>query len=116
MIKNNTFSGMFCQVLSKIYKLTNTARVQNIPAFLQNPTLDLFLQFRWCFYEQLTKKTGLRNFVISICIRIHMQNHDAHLSFKALHQIMCSLHESVPKVPGRTLKVYIFFVQLYSSL
>jgi len=57
----------------------------------------------------IDKKTGLRNYDISIHIRIHGQNHDAHLSFKALHQIICSLHESVPKVPGRTLKVYIFY-------
>ena len=67
MIKNHAFSaGTFCQLLSEIYNLNNTARVKNIPALLQNPTI--------CFISSVPlsgdfiinlQKTGL----LSICIR-----------------------------------------------
>ena len=46
-------------------------------------------------YNQLIKKTGLRNYYMSICIRRQGQNHDIQLSFNALHQIIRSLHKSV---------------------
>ena len=39
MIKIHAFSATVGELLSKIYQLDNNARVQNIPALLQNPTL-----------------------------------------------------------------------------
>ena len=69
MIKNHAFSaGTFCQFLSEIYKLDNTARVKNIPAaLLQIRPYVLFLQFRPLSGDFIInlQKAGLR----SICIR-----------------------------------------------
>ena len=52
---------------------------------------------------------------MSVYIRRQRQNHDSQLSFKTLHQIIRSLHESVTQGTWENPERLYFFVQLNLS-